>query len=336
MDSPALDEELQDLVLDATACGAIVIAIGDTARLGPLASFVTATTEHSRVFELLGLYAHVHYREQLWLARYRALCRGYRFEQVMRLLEGGPGDPPARPQLASMVTATKRPHRWQSILETFARQTYASKELIVVVHGAPDAVLPIPPELTGMVRILHAPSLVNLGFCLNEGVKHAAGDIWFKIDDDDYYGPHYVEDVINAYMYSGADIIGKPTYLVYLEKEGQTLCRPAREGRKRRFYRHKPTRVPRMAGATLSARRGVAGPFSLRRRSGVDSEWTERMDKSGKTLFFSDYLNFIFYRSADMRHHTWMISNERFLGTGTPIAAGLATHMAAAPGCERP
>ncbi len=329
MDSPALDQELQDLILDATACGAMVIAIGDTTRLGPLAEFVTPAAEPSRIHELIALYAHVHYREQLWLTLYRALCRDYGFERVMRLLDSGRGgsrqsDLP----LASIVTATKRPHLLKQILENFSRQTYFNKELIVVVHGAEGAACEIPPELAGSVRVIHVPAIVNLGFCLNEGIRQAAGDIWFKVDDDDYYGPHYIEDLVNAYRFSGADIVGKPTYLVYLEGAGQTVCRTVREARKRKFYNHRPNKVPRLTGATLSARRGVAGPFSLRRRSGVDSEWTERMANEGKVLFSSDYLNFVVYRGADKSHHTWTMADDRFLSSGTLMGSGLARHMA--------
>jgi hypothetical protein len=329
MDSPALDAELQDFVLDATACGAMVIAIGDTERLGAVAAFVTAAAEPSGVLELLRLYSHVHYREQLWLARYRALCRDCGFERVMRILDGGRGAAEdSELPLASIVTATKRPHLLEQILENYSRQTYPSKELIIVVHGAEEIAIDIPPDLAGSVRVIRAPAFVNLGFCLNEGIGEAAGDIWFKVDDDDYYGPHYIEDMINAYLFSGADIVGKPTYLVYLEEAGQTVCRTVRESRKRKFYLHRPNKVPRLTGATLSARRGVAGPFSLRRRSGVDSEWTERMAHEGKTLFSSDYLNFVVYRGADKSHHTWTMADERFLSSGTLMGSGLAKHMA--------
>ncbi|HWT30907.1 MAG TPA: glycosyltransferase family 2 protein, partial [Propylenella sp.] len=327
MDAPVLDAELQDLVLDATACGAMVIALGDIARLGPLAAYVTPASDPSRVLELLGLYAHVHYREQLWLSRYRALCREHGFERIMRLLQGGRGAEDDLP-LASIVTATKRPHLLDRILANYSRQTYPNKELIIVLHGAPDAVLEIPPELAPAVRVIHAPAIVNLGFCLNEGIRQAAGDIWFKVDDDDYYGPHYIEDMINAYRFSGADIVGKPTYLVYLEESGQTVCRTVREARKRKFYNHRPNKVPRLTGATLSARRVAGGPFSLRRRSGVDSEWTERMANSGNVLFSSDYLNFVVYRGADKSHHTWTMADERFLSSGTLMGSGLTEHMA--------
>ena len=181
------------------------------------------------------------------------------------------------------------------------------------------------------MRILHLPASVNLGFCMNEGIKHAQGEFWFKVDDDDYYGPHFVEDVIDAYAYSGADIVGKPTYLVYLESLDVTVCRAAREERKRRAFRfdpEQPSRVPRLTGATLSGRTGVAPSFSLRRRSGVDSEWTERMSVAGKVLFVADYLNFVVFRSADKRNHTWTMPDERFLVPGAFMGTGLTKHLA--------
>ena len=72
----------------------------------------------------------------------------------------------------------------------------------------------------------------------------------------------------------------------------------------------------------------MAPSFSLRRRSGVDSEWTERMSVAGKVLFVADYLNFVVFRSADKRNHTWTMPDERFLVPGAFMGTGLTKHLA--------
>ena len=40
-----------------------------------------------------------------------------------------------------------------------------------------------------------------------------------KIDDDDFYGPHYLQDQINAFTYSNAAIVGKNSYFCYVESQ---------------------------------------------------------------------------------------------------------------------
>ena len=243
MDSPVSDAELQDLVLDAIGCGAVVIGLGDTTRLGALAPLVTTADGPSRVYEL--------YEPAVPRPLPRAIVAlplpqdlpRVPFERVCRpTCRRTTPERNAAPPLATIVTPTKRPSLWPQILANFTRQTYPNKELIVVVHGAPDEAFEVPPDLAGRVRILHLPASVNLGFCMNEGIKHAKGEFWFKVDDDDFYGPHFVEDLIDAYAYSGADIVGKPTYLVYLESLDVTVCRAAREERKRRAFRYDPSR----------------------------------------------------------------------------------------------
>lgn len=58
-----------------------------------------------------------------------------------------------------------------------------------------------------------------MGECFNNAVNIANGDYIAKMDDDDYYGEYYILDAINAFKYSGADIIGKNIYLYTLKRK---------------------------------------------------------------------------------------------------------------------
>jgi hypothetical protein len=328
MDGPAGDNALRQLALDALGCGAVVIAVGDTARLGSIAELVSCASDASDLHALVSRLSDPHAREQTWLSSYRGICREHSFARVVRALDtrGQTAQPPPAARI-SIVTATKRPALWEHVLANFTSQSYPDKELVVVLHGVADADVEVPPELSNDVRVLHAPASVNLGFCLNEGIRHATGEFWFKVDDDDYYGPHYVEDLMNAFAFSGADVLGKPSKLIYLEGESATVERGSRESQKRRFLNG--TDVRRLTGATLASRKEGAGLFSVRRRVGVDSEWIERMMASGQVLFSSDYLSFIVFRAADKRNHTWTLPDSWFLANGArQVGRGLAKHLA--------
>ena len=40
------------------------------------------------------------------------------------------------------------------------------------------------------------------------------------MDDDNFYGTHYLTDLVRALDYSGADVVGKWAHLVHLESSG--------------------------------------------------------------------------------------------------------------------
>ncbi len=45
------------------------------------------------------------------------------------------------------------------------------------------------------------------------------------MDDDNFYGTHYLTDLVRALDYTGADLVGKWAHLVHLESSGATLLR---------------------------------------------------------------------------------------------------------------
>ena len=65
------------------------------------------------------------------------------------------------------------------------------------------------------------PESRNLGSCINFGAAHATGEYIAKMDDDDFYGPAYISDLVLSALESGADITGKKATFFYFE-DGQT------------------------------------------------------------------------------------------------------------------
>ena len=60
---------------------------------------------------------------------------------------------------------------------------------------------------------------------LNEAARRAAGDVLLKMDDDDWYGPDFVTDLLMARAHSGADVVGCPPEFVFVEQLGLTVRR---------------------------------------------------------------------------------------------------------------
>ena len=74
------------------------------------------------------------------------------------------------------------------------------------------------------------------------------------MDDGDYYGPHYLADLLHALSYSGADVVGKQSHYMHVQIPPDAAIRGA--DREHRFSR-------RVMGPTIMAHREVfeAHPF---------------------------------------------------------------------------
>jgi len=103
--------------------------------------------------------------------------------------------------LVSCIMATKnRPLFLKQALKYFQQQTYKNSELIVVDDSLEpcESLLPRDPRF----RYVRTAETV-LGEKLNIGIRHSSGDIIQKLDDDDYYHPHFLETTVSTVLRSG-------------------------------------------------------------------------------------------------------------------------------------
>ncbi|MCY7395639.1 MAG: glycosyltransferase [Nocardioides sp.] len=125
----------------------------------------------------------------------------------------------------SVVMATRRPELLTHAVAQVARQRgVEALELVLVPHG-----FDVPPGLERSLgegldlRVVPAPAEEVFGDVLNRGVGAAGGDVVLKMDDDDWYGPDFVADLLLARAYSGAELVGTPDDWHYLEPRHLTL-----------------------------------------------------------------------------------------------------------------
>jgi hypothetical protein len=218
---------------------------------------------------------------------------------------------------------TVRPEQVDHVLATIAHQSHPAVELVLVTHGfaldeadlrdrAADAGVPD-------IKIVPADAELTLGACMNLGVAAATRRLVAKVDDDNFYGTHYLTDLVRALDYSRADVVGKWAHLVHLESSGATLLRFAHA--EHRF-------VEQVQGGTLLMRRTLAeriGFDDLPRR--VDTTFLAKVRAAGLTVYAADRFNFVSVRRADTGSHTWPISDKeimarssRLLFYGDPIS----------------
>ena len=211
--------------------------------------------------------------------------------------------------LVSVLLATRRPHRVVEAIASVAAQTYPRTELILAAHGEgfDQDLLEAMAAACGIeVRVLTVPATRVLGEVLNEATEHSRGELVTKFDDDDFYGPEHLWDLVLAHEYSRAALVGKAAEYVYLEAADRTL---------RRFRggaEQAGSRQVLAGGAMLIARRdldAVMGWQSI--PSGVDKALMEDVAASGRLLYRTHGRGYLLVRHS--RGHTWEVDDEYFL-----------------------
>ena len=309
-------------VFESLACGTPVIStdsVGLRAMLGShvrIARSPQDTTAH--LGELLNEDDEGRMREGHLGYRYVHTHHTYRHRMKEMFLEVGieSGDSARKPSV-SVVIATCRPDNVKFAIENYKKQVYAEKELLLVLNNAIFDVQSIEAQAKNLnnVRIVQVDGRVTLGESLNSGVEEASGDYIAKMDDDDYYGANYLSDMMLAANFSGADILGKGTYFVYMKAGNITALRSVAS-------QHEFTDF--VAGATLTGRREVLREIRFPDCTrGEDSSLLAKASKAGCRIYSADAFNMLVVRGTDHQRHTWDIGDSDFLKNCRNIRSGL-------------
>jgi hypothetical protein len=144
---------------------------------------------------------------------------------------------------------------------------------------------------------------VPFGEVLDALAHRAASGNLLKVDDDDWYGPHFVEDLLLAQRYSGAEVVGTAAELCWIEPLDVTLRRSSRT----ESYR------PTVAGGTILVDSGTyraVGGFRPHRKH-VDAGLLRAVRSGGGAVYRSHGLGYLLRRTSS--GHTWDIGVEHFL-----------------------
>ena len=222
------------------------------------------------------------------------------------------------PKISALVSSI-RPEQISHILKTVGKQSNVDVELVLVAHGFEPNESNIRAEAFeyGLenVVVLQESLRTSLGYCLNSAITAASGTYVAKMDDDDIYGPCYLQDQAAALRYSGANVCGKQAHYMYLAGPGVTLLR---------FGQGEHRFTDFVMGPTLFTTRETLQETPFRDlNSGEDSDFLRRITQSGGNIYSSDRFNFIQMRSGDGDGHTWSVKEEDLMATGVVAFYGM-------------
>lgn len=204
----------------------------------------------------------------------------------------------------SVILSTQRADLLPRILEQLAQQDHPGLEVVIGCHGFPA---PAPESLPEAVRGLLGPILefdqrVVFGDVLAALSAAASGEFLAKVDDDDWYGPHHLTDLLTAWHYAQAQLVGRKLALVHLEETDTLVVR--------KFF-VEDYRFKVAGGASLIAKADLAaiGGWRSQRRAIDRGLWT-RLTEAGGLHYACSGPGYVHARHA--RAHTWAVEDDHF------------------------
>ncbi|MGO2608643.1 MAG: glycosyltransferase, partial [Brachybacterium tyrofermentans] len=135
----------------------------------------------------------------------------------------------------------------------------------------------------------------------------ADGEVLSKMDDDDLYGEHYLQDLLRAREFSAADVVGKHAHYMYLAGTDATLLRFP-------WMEHRFT--DRVMGPTITAGRDVftAHPFADLSR-GEDTAFLDSVVAASGRIYSADRFSFTQMRHGASGGHAWSVNDRELLAS---------------------
>ncbi|MDS1269565.1 glycosyltransferase [Lipingzhangella sp. LS1_29] len=246
-----------------------------------------------------------HLREEHSVLLRRAALRTHGSRAWWRRIGSGMGAPQPPQPTISVILCTRRPEMVEFALNQVCRQRRVTMEVLLTLHGFSAEQAGLAPVLAQARNRLqdHGHQLITTeaagnqlyGQVLNTALERSSGALVAKMDDDDWYGPEHLADLLLAKDYSGADIAGSGQEYTYLEELDITVRRGTVTERAWQY----------VAGGAFLADRTVlteVGGFRPLPRA-IDTQLFTAVTKNGGRIYRTHGLGYVLRRKAS--GHTW-------------------------------
>jgi hypothetical protein len=257
-------------------------------------------------------------RERWSVAQRRIVYRRHSVYRALAEVGHACGNPVPPDPSVSVLMATNRPDMVTFAVEQMVDQGHPDIEILIGLHcvEAPEYVRGKIRELVPDATVFDFGADTDLGQVLDSLARRASGTLVTKWDDDDWYAPHHVSDLVDAMRYSGATLVGKAAEYIHLGALDITI---------RRFATGSERFSTTIAGGTLMTSRRtlseIGGWPSGPKR--VDRLLIDRITETGGSVYRLHGDGYLLRRSPDPTSHTWQAGDSYFLGQAVDQRPGL-------------
>ncbi|WP_100448727.1 glycosyltransferase [Glycomyces xiaoerkulensis] len=287
------------------ACGGVPLVSRDRSPLwaGALNGTVTSRMDMYASEELSDALR----RESHSVALSRAALREHSSAAHTQRVRAASGLPPEEAPSVSVLLCTMRPDFLVPAIRQISAQDHPRIEIVLVLHGLAADVPEVKQAIADCplpITVVEVDGDEIFGGALNLGAQAASGEFITKFDDDDWYSPHHVSDLVRASHYSGAVLVGCGAELVYLEEFDLTV---------QRFGGHSERRSLHVAGGTILIRLSTFRELGgyRRVRTAEDRELLAAVAEAGGTIYRMHGIGYVLARRAS--GHTWNRPSAAFL-----------------------
>ena len=227
-------------------------------------------------------------------------------EQKMQFFDGNKG----KDLSVSVIVCSNRLNRIDEIFNNFLRQSYGSKELIIILNNNAMNLDEYVEKAKGHknIKVLQLDEKFSLGYCFKFALNLAIFDYIAKFDDDDYYGIDYLKQAMEPFRKGSCYVVGKASYFIYFNKN-KILARYG-EQEKNKF-------VSKVADSSLVFNRRVFEKIIIPiiNGPGTFTIIQTQLRRMGIRIYSTDSYNYLVNRYDDLEHHhTWKVSDDEYLG----------------------
>jgi glycosyltransferase involved in cell wall biosynthesis len=224
--------------------------------------------------------------------------------------------------MVSIISCTIRDHCMENIFQNYQSQTYEPKELIIVLnHDHMDIKKwKLKAAEYKNVSVYQLPQDSSLGTCLNFAVEKAKFEMIANFEDDDYYGPCYLEKSVEDLQKFKADVIGKTSVYIYLlNRQLLAVFNPGNENQyvndQKKFGKQY------LQGGTLVFKKNVYSKVKFADQiKELDRIFSMDCVKNGLKVYSTNKDHFVYIRNDDEAQHTWKVPVEVIVNVSQFIA----------------
>jgi spore maturation protein CgeB len=208
-------------VFELLACGVAVVSNYSPGIMEMFPGIVSiCNTKEETEKYLAELIADKNLRDKRALLGQRKVFAAHTYYHRMQTILNAIGFTPVRsdPEGVSIITWVDSCSQLENIRENFQRQKYDKKELILILRIPDNNKLEVFYERTvncSNISVFEFDGVISNDDCLIFGLKHAHYNCIAWFDSNSYYGADFLTDLMNAFKYTDAEIVGKATYYSY-------------------------------------------------------------------------------------------------------------------------